>query len=395
MGKPASASDLHRRHFIAGTAALGSLLAAPGLSPRAARAQQPAPAASVAAQTPLTAKDVYAQARQALFPLCRVCPQCDGVACAGEYPGFGGIGSGLSFQNNFRALQRVELKLRPLNGVASVDKKPDTSTVIFGKTLSLPALAAPIGGVGTNFQNRIDDAAYCEAIIAGCVDAGTMGSIGDGPMDPIEMVKARYDVIARHQGRAVAGIKPRPQANFMSIIRLAEAAGAFMITIDIDSAGRYQGNRPEVMVGPKTVAELAQLVQATKIPFVVKGIMTPEDAVMAGESGAAGIVVSNHGGRVLDDTPGTAEVLPAIADKVKGKMVIFVDGCVRYGHDVLKYVALGADAVLVGRHLVRAAFGGGRPGVALFMRMMRDELEAAMVLTGVADIRSVGRTILA
>ena len=88
-------------------------------------------------------------------------------------------------------------------------------------------------------------------------------------------------------------------------------------------------------------------------------------------------------------------MLPAIADKVKGKMVILVDGCVHYGTDVLKYVALGADAVLVGRHLWRAAHGGGREGVALFMKTMRDELTAAMVLTDVPNVAAISRNVLA
>jgi hypothetical protein len=119
-------------------------------------------------------------------------------------------------------------------------------------------------------------------------------------------------------------------------------------------------------VEPKTVAELKELVRAVRVPLVVKGIMTPDEALKAAEAGAAGIVVSNHGGRVLDHTPGTAGVLPAIADMVKGKMVIFVDGCVHHGNDVIKYMVVGADAVLVGRHRMRAAYGGGREGVALF-----------------------------
>jgi isopentenyl diphosphate isomerase/L-lactate dehydrogenase-like FMN-dependent dehydrogenase len=97
---------------------------------------------------------------------------------------------------------------------------------------------------------------------------------------------------------------------------------------------------------------------------------------------------------VLDHSSATADVLPAIADKVKGKMVILVDGCVHYGTDVLKYVALGADAVLVGRHLWRAAHGGGREGVALFMKTMRDELTAAMVLTAVPTVAAINRNIL-
>ena len=93
--------------------------------------------------------DVYQKARAALYPICRVCPQCDGVACAGEFPGIGGLGSGLSFQNNFNDLRQVRLKMRILNAVGPIDRKPDTSTVLFGHKISLPAIAAPIGGMGS------------------------------------------------------------------------------------------------------------------------------------------------------------------------------------------------------------------------------------------------------
>jgi len=398
-----------RRNFLKASALFGAgAFASRALMPAVAVAEQtqaatsstpppsPAPATQYGpASATGSVAEVYQRARQALYPICRVCPQCDGVACAGEFPGMGGLGSGMSFQNNFRGLQRVQLKLRPLNGVSNQDKKPDTSTVIFGQKISFPAMAAPIGGLAINVQNRMPDAQYFDAIIGGCVDAGTMGSIGDGQRSPMDVVKTRYDVIARYHGKAIAGIKPRPQENLIRVIRIAEAADAFMITIDIDSAGRYKGDPRDVAVEPKTVAQLRELVRATRIPIVVKGIMTPEDALLAGEAGAAGICVSNHGGRVLDHTPGTADVLPAIADKVKRKMVILVDGCVHYGDDVLKYVALGADAVLVGRHLIRAAFGDGRQGVALFMKTMRDELEAAMVVTAVPNVAAINHHILA
>jgi isopentenyl diphosphate isomerase/L-lactate dehydrogenase-like FMN-dependent dehydrogenase len=338
--------------------------------------------------------EVYQRARQVLYPICRVCPQCDGVACAGEFPGIGGLDSGMSFQNNFSGLQRVRLKLRPLSG----NKKPDSSTVIFGQKLSFPAMAAPIGGLAVNFPNLHDmsEAQYFDAIIGGCVDAGTMGSVGDIQSDPWDVTKARYDVVARYPGKVVAGIKPRPNENLIRVIRLAEAAKAFMITIDIDSAGRgWMDASSATAVEPKTVAQLRELIRATKIAVLIKGIMTPEDALLAGEAGAAGICVSNHGGRVLDHSPATADALPAIADKVKGKMVILVDGCVHYGTDVLKYLALGADAVLVGRHLWRAAHGGGRPGVKLFMQTMHDELTAAMVLTAVPNVAAINRNVLA
>ena len=107
-----------------------------------------------------------------------------------------------------------------------------------------------------------------------------------------------------------------------------------------------------------------------------------------------GIAVSNHGGRRQDHTPGTAEVLPAIAAKLKGKIPILTDGCVASGTDVLKYLALGADVVMVGRHILRAAYGGGAEGVALFMNRMRTELQSAMVLTGVASVSKIDSRII-
>jgi len=122
--------------------------------------------------------------------------------------------------------------------------------------------------------------------------------------------------------------------------------------------------------------------------------MTPEEAELAVEAKVAAIVVSNHGGRVLDFTPGAAEVLPRIVDRVRGKITIFADGGVRSGADVLKYLALGADAVLVGRPLIVGAFGNGREGVAFLLNKMKDELQQAMLLTGTASVKKVSRDIL-
>jgi isopentenyl diphosphate isomerase/L-lactate dehydrogenase-like FMN-dependent dehydrogenase len=157
---------------------------------------------------------------------------------------------------------------------------------------------------------------------------------------------------------------------------LIEESGAAWLSIDIDS-------------GPKSVTELRELVKAFKIPVVIKGIMTLDEALKCIDAGVAGIAVSNHGGRRLDHTPGTAEVLPAIAASLKGKIPIFTDGCVRSGYDVLKYLGLGADVVMVGRHILRAAYGGSADGVTLFMNRMRGEFERAMVMTGVASVSEI------
>ncbi len=286
----------------------------------------------------------------------------------------------MSFQNNFRALQSVKFKMRPLVGTPPADGRPDTSTTILGLKLSVPAMAAPVAGPIARGMAGED---YFDAIIGGCAEAGAAGAFGEGGGESPEAIKRKCDIVQRYQGRALAGIKPRTQANFAPLVPLIEACGAFMITIDVDSAGLYGTPR------------LREAVRATKLPIVVKGIMTPDQAFMALEAGARGVVVSNHGGRRLDRTQGTAEVLPEIAAKVKGQMVILVDGCVRYGTDVLKYLALGADGVLLGRHLVRSAFGGGRAGVAVAMRTLRSELASAMTMTGVASIGEISRNILA
>ncbi|UYP45550.1 L-lactate dehydrogenase [Candidatus Lokiarchaeum ossiferum] len=122
--------------------------------------------------------------------------------------------------------------------------------------------------------------------------------------------------------------------------------------------------------------------------------MTVEDALMAVKTGASAIMVSNHGGRVLDCTPGTASVLAEIVKAVDGKIKILVDGGVRTGFDVLKMLALGAEAVLIGRDVVRAAIGGGSRGVQLQMEYLQKDLAKAMLMTGVRSLQDITPALL-
>jgi isopentenyl diphosphate isomerase/L-lactate dehydrogenase-like FMN-dependent dehydrogenase len=135
-------------------------------------------------------------------------------------------------------------------------------------------------------------------------------------------------------------------------------------------------------------------VESTKLPFIAKGIMCPEDALELVKAGVFAVVVSNHGGRVMDHTPGTAEVLKDIVQAVGGKVIVLVDGGIRTGYDVLKMLALGADGVLVGRDLVRAAVGGGIEGVKIYMEYLQKTLAKAMLMTGCPDLASINEDIL-
>ena len=388
-----------RRDFIRGAAvSVAGAVALAGLSQKEAVAAEAAKPVSTEppkakAGPALKLDDVLRVAREKLYPRCRVCPECDGVACAGEVPGMGGLGSGRSFKNNYTSLAKVELHMRTFHSV----KKPDTSVTIFGEKLSIPILSAATGGTTYNMglKGKMTDAEYIDAMLGGCRLAGTCGLAADGIGDPLDVFEIRLKAVTKFKGKAIVTIKPKTQEEIIKRIRLIEQSGAFAFAVDIDSAGRAARAVPGQTVEPKTVKQLQELARSTKLPFIVKGIMTTEEAEKAIDAGAAGIVVSNHGGRVLDHTPGTADVLFKIASKVKGKTVIFVDGGIRYGTDVLKMLALGADAVLVGRPILRGAVGGGQEGVAMIINKMKTELVDAMVMTGTADVKKVSRDIIA
>jgi isopentenyl diphosphate isomerase/L-lactate dehydrogenase-like FMN-dependent dehydrogenase len=131
------------------------------------------------------------------------------------------------------------------------------------------------------------------------------------------------------------------------------------------------------------------------LPVVIEGIMCAKDAQVAVEAGAAAVVVSNHGGRVLDSTPGTADVLEEIVEAVSAsKVMVLTDGGIRTGYDVLKMLALGAKAVLIGRDIVRAAVGARSDGVRLQMEYLQKTLTKAMLMTGCKSLAQISSDIV-
>jgi len=139
-----------------------------------------------------------------------------------------------------------------------------------------------------------------------------------------------------------------------------------------------------------TWADLAWLRAQTRLPILLKGILSAADAEQALAAGVDGLIVSNHGGRTLDGLPATIEALPEVAAAVQGRVPVLLDGGIRRGTDILKALALGADAVLVGRPCIFALAAAGAVGVAHVLQLLRAELEVAMALTGCADLASIG-----
>lgn len=336
-------------------------------------------------------KKIRDNARKLMRGFCRVCKVCDGKACAGEVPGMGGLGTAASFKNNITALADIKLNMRLLHGAAD----PDTSTTVLGYDLDMPVLAAPIGGVSFNMGSTVSEEKYIDAVIGGCNNAGIVGCVGDGV--PPFIHEAGYAAIAKNNGHGIPFIKPWEGDELNEKFDKAHAAGCTCFGMDVDAAGLITLRQMGRPVAPKTPDELKTIIDKVhgwNARFILKGVMTPDEARLAVEAGADAIVVSNHGGRVLDHTPGTAEVLPAVAAEVKGEIAILVDGGVRTGADVLKLIALGADAVMIGRPISVAAMGGLQEGVETYLATIKGQLKGAMVLTGSANIQAATSRII-
>ncbi len=333
-------------------------------------------------------QEIYDTAKDLMKGYCRICKECNGNACAGEVPGMGGLGTASSFKANINALKRINFNMRLVHDVV----EPDTMVSVLGKEFSIPVLAAPIGGVSFNMGGGISEEVYIKSIIFGCREKGIIGCTGDGVPDFIH--ETGLSVIKEADGHGIPFVKPWADEELFEKLDKVKKSGADIMGMDIDAAGLITLKKMGRPVSPKTVEKLGQIIKSISAKFILKGVMTIDDALFAVDAGADAIVVSNHGGRVLDFTPGAATVLSDICDAVKGKITILADGGVRTGGDVLKLLALGADAVMIGRPFSVAAVGGLQEGVELYIDKIRTELEQAMVLTGVSKACDVSRTIL-
>ncbi len=333
-------------------------------------------------------KMVRETAKEKMVGYCRACPVCDGRSCAGQVPGIGGAGTGSSFKANLDALASYKLNMRTIHTATA----PDLSLTLFGHQLKTPILAAPITGSSINMGGALTEREMVDSFLQGALAVGSLSMTGDTG------VPSMYDdglaAIEAVEGQGIPFIKPRSQEEIKKRIDKAERIGALAVGVDVDGAGLVTMALNGQPVGPKSVEDIKELVAYTDLPFIVKGIMTADEAKLMVEAGVAAIVVSNHGGRVLDHALGSASALPDIANVVKGKVTILTDGGIRSGTDVLKLLSLGADAVLVGRPLIIGAFGGGPAGVKLTIDTYSKQLLQAMILTGTKKVTEVSRSVI-
>ena len=328
-------------------------------------------------------QEVWDKAREVMAPKCRVCPECNGKACKGEIPGLGGIGNGSSFTVCREYLSRVKV----LMNLVYEPGELDTSIELFGRRFAMPIFMAPIGGMDSNYNGYMTDEDFANMSIRGMVESGSLAFTPDGFYD--SLFELQLPIIKDAGGCAVPTIKPWETDKLLSKIRQAEEANALAVACDMDSCGNILLKKAGKPVYPMSQNTLAHIVQSTVLPFIPKGIMTADAAVRCADAGCYGIVVSSHGGRVMEDAPAPCSMLPEIRAAVGDRIKVFVDGGIRSGMDVFKCLALGADAVLIGRPYVIAAHGGGQDGVVLYSKKLLQELRDVMVMTGCRSLLDI------
>ncbi|MBI2954280.1 MAG: alpha-hydroxy-acid oxidizing protein [Chloroflexi bacterium] len=297
----------------------------------------------------------------------------------------GGFGTGWSFRRNREAFEELAFEMHLLHDI----KSPRTETTVLGQRLSAPIMIAPM----SRMINVVCGAETFTLLARGAKMAGVAASAGHpATFQELTSMVAEGAPVFRT-------IKPlRDDAAFVAAVRDAERAGSFAIAMDIDAIAGLNGSGDEPrhgeLNGPLSPSEVKARRKETHLPFVLKGIMSVRDAVTAVEVGADAIIVSNHGAHILDYCQPSIKVLPKIADAVGDAVEVWLDSGVRRGSDVLKALALGADAVLIGRVALWGLALGGAEGVAHVLDLLRLELQRNMLLTGVASVEQASPEIV-
>lgn len=330
----------------------------------------------------------------------------------------GGAADERTLAANPAAWQAIELLPRVLRRLEG----GSTACTLLGRAMAHPVLLAPVA-----FQRMAHpDGEIASACAASAQGAGLV--LSTQASVPLEHVAA---AIARDAGRGPLWFQlylQHDEGFNRELLRRAEAAGfeALVLTVDAPCSGARDRERragfrlppgisavnlealPAPPASPRggslfdglmarapTWHDVERLRDSTRLSLVLKGILHPEDALQAARLGIDGVIVSNHGGRTLDTALASARALPAVAAAVGDQMAVLVDGGIRRGTDILKALALGADAVLIGRPIIHGLAVAGAMGVAHVIRLLRDELEIAMALCGLDRLEAIDESVLA
>ena len=321
-----------------------------------------------------------------------------------------GAGTESTLRANREAFGKWVIRPRPMSGVS----EPDMSATVLGIPLAVPVLTAPFGG----------DALFCaEGQLAVARANAACGTASIAP----EVGSFSYEAVRAAAPAAVRIAQIHPFRSFDAVSKRIRAAGyeVLCVTVDCPQPGwrvrsRMSGFHPDVSVwagnsngdgspsmgqmfavpvsasNPSwTWDQLAEAADRAGMPWIAKGILTAEAARAALAAGASAILVSNHGGRQVDPSPASLDALPEVAAEVAGQVPVLLDSGVRSGADVLIALALGADAVVIGRLAAYGLAAAGEAGVRRVIELLTEELRTLMILAGLPDVKSITPDVVA
>jgi isopentenyl diphosphate isomerase/L-lactate dehydrogenase-like FMN-dependent dehydrogenase len=321
----------------------------------------------------------------------------------------GGAGDETTLAENVSAWGRWRLRPRMLAGLAAWS----TGAELLGTQLSMPILVAPVAyqrlvhPEGERAMARAAAAAgtaMCLSTLA-TTRPGEVAAAAPGGRHWFQLYCFRDEGITRalmeeavasgFEAIVVTVDAPRAgnrERDLRTGFKLPEGLGVPSVEAALGSERAVTIEETFALMAPAlSWSDLEELASECSLPVLVKGVLTAEDAALAIEHGVSGIVVSNHGGRQLDRAPASADVLPEVVDAVEGRCPVLVDGGIRRGVDVAIALALGADAVLVGRPALWGLAAAGEDGARRVLELLRDELELALALCGCASPGELGR----
>lgn len=335
----------------------------------------------------------------------------------------GGANDESTLKENLQALKRLRIRPRVLCGISQVD----LSTTILGERISMPIGIAPTATLILAHPDGEKATARAAAKAETCSIISTMGSTtledvtvaAPGSLKWMQLYvlsskemtksivqraeKKGYKAIVMTVDATVRGKRLRDARNHSLLLpyvmkipnieaaMVADAKKSSDFDKNVKQSSRFvfdtfAKNLLELSISFETINWLKSI---TKLPILLKGILTADDAIKAVEHGADGIIVSNHGGRQLDCVPATIDVLPEIVDAVQGRVEVYVDGGIRTGTDVFKALALGARAVFIGRPAIWGLAYKGEEGVSKVLEILREEFKTTMILSGCASLADI------
>ncbi|WP_322049246.1 alpha-hydroxy acid oxidase [Paraburkholderia sp. J67] len=323
----------------------------------------------------------------------------------------GAAADGITQHENRRAFDRVRIMPRALVDLSTAT----ASTTLFGETLDYPILIGPTAWHKLVCEPGEMATAQAASLTRTWMTVSTQASVSLEAIAQASSAPLWFQLYMQPQwDDTLTLVRRAEQAGYRALvvtvdapingIRNVEQRAGFRLPPGIESVNLRGLARAPVadsragspvfkgmLAGAPTWSDIERLARATTLPVVLKGILNPADVAPALAAGTAGLIVSNHGGRTLDTVPATLDVLPDIAAAVNARVPVLLDGAVRRGTDVLKALALGAQAVLLGQPVLHALAVGGVAGVAHMLTILQTELEAAMALAGVSKLEQVPR----